>query len=119
VFLARYALAGATLELVLALLIVESLLGRDLIPDGEHRLMHATRKWLKDNHCPQAPQANDRGASLCLPSSRPGSAVNSGRASSTWPAGPNPFEFGSQLLRRTRTIAGYPGAQAPTTPHGG
>ena len=24
--------------------------------------MRATRKWLKDNHCPQAPHANDRGA---------------------------------------------------------
>ena len=42
--------------------LVESLLGRNLIPDGEHRLMRATRKWLKDNHCPQAPHANDRGA---------------------------------------------------------
>jgi hypothetical protein len=44
--------------------LVESLLGRDLIPDGEHGLMRATRKWLKDNHCPRAPHANNRGAYL-------------------------------------------------------
>jgi hypothetical protein len=44
--------------------LVESLLGRNLIPDGEHSLMRVTRTWLKDNHCPQAPHANDRGAYL-------------------------------------------------------
>jgi hypothetical protein len=44
--------------------LVRSILGRELIRDGEHGLMRATRRWLKDNHCPQAPHANDRGAYL-------------------------------------------------------
>jgi hypothetical protein len=44
--------------------LVEWLLGRELIPNGEKALMHATRKWLKDNRCPQAPHANERGAYL-------------------------------------------------------
>jgi hypothetical protein len=47
--------------------LVESLLGRQLIPDGEHPLMRAARGWLKKNGCPQAPHARGRGRYLVPP----------------------------------------------------
>ena len=44
--------------------LVESMLGRRLIPDGEHPLMDAARAWLTANDCPRAPNARGRGRYL-------------------------------------------------------
>ena len=44
--------------------LVESMLGRQLIPDGEHPLMDAARKWLSENGCPRQPHARGRGRYL-------------------------------------------------------
>jgi hypothetical protein len=44
--------------------LVESMLGRQLIPDGEHPLMDAARQWLSDNDCPRQPHARGRGRYL-------------------------------------------------------
>ena len=44
--------------------LVESMLGRRLIPDGERALMDATRQWLGQNGCPREPDARGRGRYL-------------------------------------------------------
>jgi hypothetical protein len=45
--------------------LVESMLGRQLIPGGEEEaLMTAVRRWLTENDCPRAPHANGRGRYL-------------------------------------------------------
>lgn len=44
--------------------LVESMLGRDLIPNDELPLMTAAREWLTQNRCPRAPHANGRGRYL-------------------------------------------------------
>jgi hypothetical protein len=44
--------------------LVESLLGRRLIPDGEHPLMRAAREWLTATGCPRATNAAGRGRYL-------------------------------------------------------
>jgi hypothetical protein len=44
--------------------LVESMLGRQLIPDGEHPLMDAARQWLGENDCPRQPHARGRGRYL-------------------------------------------------------
>jgi len=41
--------------------LVESMLGRQLIPDGEKALVNATRRWLTENGCPREPHARGRG----------------------------------------------------------
>jgi hypothetical protein len=44
--------------------LVESMLGRQLIPDGEHALMDAAREWLSENGCPREVHARGRGRYL-------------------------------------------------------
>ena len=44
--------------------LVESMLGRQLIPDGEHALVDAARRWLTENDCPRATHARGRGRYL-------------------------------------------------------
>jgi hypothetical protein len=44
--------------------LVESMLGRQLIPDDERALVDAARDWLGKNGCPRAPHANGRGRYL-------------------------------------------------------
>lgn len=44
--------------------LVESMLGRQLIPGGELPLVTAVRQWLTENDCPRAPHANGRGCYL-------------------------------------------------------
>jgi hypothetical protein len=44
--------------------LVESMLGRRLIPDGEHPLMDAARRWLRENGCPRVPNSRGRGRYL-------------------------------------------------------
>lgn len=44
--------------------LVESMLGRQLIPHGEHPLMDAARRWLTQNGCPREPHARGRGRYL-------------------------------------------------------
>ena len=47
--------------------LVESMLGRQLIPGDEFALVTAARQWLKANNCPQAPHARGRGRYLVPP----------------------------------------------------
>jgi hypothetical protein len=47
--------------------LVESMLGRQLIPDGEHALVTAVREWLTKNDCPRAPHERSRGRYLVPP----------------------------------------------------
>ena len=47
--------------------LVESMLGRQLIPDDELALVAAARRWLSANGCPRAPHANGRGRYLVPP----------------------------------------------------
>jgi hypothetical protein len=44
--------------------LVESMLGRQLIPDGEHPLMDAARQWLSETDCPRQQHARGRGRYL-------------------------------------------------------
>jgi hypothetical protein len=44
--------------------LVESMLGRRLIPDGEHALVTAARQWLTENGCPREPNLRGRGRYL-------------------------------------------------------
>jgi hypothetical protein len=44
--------------------LVESMLGRQLIPRGEDALMEAARQWLRENDCPRQPHAGGRGRFL-------------------------------------------------------
>jgi hypothetical protein len=44
--------------------LVESMLGRQLIPDAEHALMTAARQWLAENGCPREANAGGRGRYL-------------------------------------------------------
>jgi hypothetical protein len=44
--------------------LVESMLGRQLIPGEELALVTAARRWLSSNGCPRAPQPNGRGRYL-------------------------------------------------------
>lgn len=44
--------------------LVESMLGRRLIPDGEHALVTAARRWLSENGCPREPNSRGRGRYL-------------------------------------------------------
>ena len=44
--------------------LVESMLGRQLIPEGEHPLMRAARQWLSENGCPRKSHVRGRGAYL-------------------------------------------------------
>jgi hypothetical protein len=44
--------------------LVESMLGRQLIPGEEHALVTAARHWLSQNGCPRAPHARGRGRYL-------------------------------------------------------
>lgn len=44
--------------------LVESMLGRELIPGEEHALMTAARQWLTENGCPRAEHASGRGRYL-------------------------------------------------------
>jgi hypothetical protein len=37
--------------------LVESMLGRQLIPGEEYALVHAARQWLSENACPRQPHA--------------------------------------------------------------
>lgn len=47
--------------------LVESMLGRQLIPDGEHALVTAARRWLSQNSCPRESHARGRGRYLVPP----------------------------------------------------
>jgi hypothetical protein len=47
--------------------LVESMLGRQLIPDSEHALMTAARRWLSQNGCPREPNSRGRGRYLVPP----------------------------------------------------
>jgi hypothetical protein len=47
--------------------LVESMLGRRLIPGEEHALMTAARRWLAENGCPRESHAGDRGRYLVPP----------------------------------------------------
>lgn len=40
--------------------LVESMLGRKLIPGGEVALISAAREWLSENACPRAPGVRGR-----------------------------------------------------------
>ena len=44
--------------------LVESMLGRQLIPGEEHALMAAARRWLSENDCPRESHTGDRGRYL-------------------------------------------------------
>ncbi len=44
--------------------LVESMLGRELIPGEERELVDAVRDWLGKNGCPRAPHARGRGRYL-------------------------------------------------------
>lgn len=44
--------------------LVESVLGRPLIPGAEHALMAAAREWLAENGCPREANAHGRGRYL-------------------------------------------------------
>jgi hypothetical protein len=44
--------------------LLESMLGRPLIPGGEHALVTAARRWLSQNDCPREPHARGRGRYL-------------------------------------------------------
>jgi hypothetical protein len=44
--------------------LVESMLGRQLIVDGERALVDAARQWLGENGCPREPHARGRGRYL-------------------------------------------------------
>lgn len=44
--------------------LVESVLGRRLVPDGERALVGAARAWLTQNGCPRQPHARGRGRYL-------------------------------------------------------
>ena len=45
--------------------LVESMLGRQLIPDGEHALMDAVRQWLSENGSPGSRLHEDAVANWC------------------------------------------------------
>jgi hypothetical protein len=47
--------------------LVESMLGRELIPGEEHALMTAARRWLTQNGCPREPHSRGRGRYLVPP----------------------------------------------------
>ena len=47
--------------------LVESMLGRELIPGGEVALVTAVRQWLTKNGCPREPHAGGRGRYLVPP----------------------------------------------------
>jgi hypothetical protein len=44
--------------------LVESMLGRQLIPGREYSLVTAARRWLSQNDCPREPNARGRGRYL-------------------------------------------------------
>jgi hypothetical protein len=47
--------------------LVESMLGRELIPGGEYALVSAARGWLTRNGCPREPHGRGRGRYLVPP----------------------------------------------------
>jgi hypothetical protein len=47
--------------------LIESMLGRQLIPDAEKALTLSTRAWLTQNGCPRETHARGRGRYLVTP----------------------------------------------------
>jgi hypothetical protein len=47
--------------------LVESQLGRQLVPGEEYALVTAARRWLTQNGCPREPHARGRGRYLVTP----------------------------------------------------
>jgi hypothetical protein len=62
--------------------LVESVLGRQLIPGEEYALVTAARRWLTQNDCPREPHARGRGRYLVPSTLREGSRRSAGRKSS-------------------------------------